>query len=100
MYVHIEDNWRARTLDIWLTDCAGKMHGHYSINGNELEVEWTERRESEVWSEEPTLRLPKEVAEDIIRAMEGHVHAQDATSRHLDDAIAVRDRLLSIVERP
>jgi hypothetical protein len=49
---------------------------------------------------EPTLSMPREMLEEIVRAAEGHVHAQDATVRHLDDAIAVRDRLLTLVEQP
>lgn len=48
---------------------------------------------------EPSLVLTPQMAEEMVRAAQGFVHADDATVKHLNDTIAVRDRLLSLVEK-
>lgn len=47
---------------------------------------------------EPTARFPEGVLDRIVEA-HGRTAPQPATERHLEDAIAVRDRLLGIVDR-
>lgn len=47
----------------------------------------------------PTLRLPEGVLEALVKASKGNVKIPtEATQAHLDDSIAVRDRLLTLVE--
>lgn len=48
---------------------------------------------------EPSLRLSDEALEALVREAQGFVSASDATTRHLDDAVAVRDRLMLLVEK-
>lgn len=48
---------------------------------------------------EPTFTIPALALEALLREASGFVAATDATTRHLDDAVAVRDRLLALVER-
>lgn len=47
----------------------------------------------------PSMALPWWLLETLVKASSEHVDPEDATREHLKDAITVRDRLLSIVER-
>lgn len=58
-----------------------------------------EKVEPGVATVEPSLRLSDEVLEALVREAQGFVSASDATTRHLDDAVAVRDRLMVLIER-
>ncbi len=100
MRVHIERVWQRQELDIWIWDRAGKFATFATVGDDgRLSVEWKEEPEGTFIDDRPpTLRLQPEVLEAIIRAAEGHVHPQDATTRHLDDATATRDRLLTMIE--
>lgn len=49
--------------------------------------------------QEPTYSIEPEVWVEMMRAAEGMVEASAAGERHLSDAIAIRDRLLTLVER-
>lgn len=57
--------------------------------------EWEPVREG---SDHSGIYLPEGVLDAIVAKYRGTTPAQPATERHLDDAIAVRDRLLKIVE--
>jgi hypothetical protein len=47
---------------------------------------------------EPTFRLPADALEALLAEAEKVIPASHATERHLTDAVAVRDRLLALVE--
>jgi hypothetical protein len=94
--VHIEPHFVTMTVDVFLFD---------RINGKPMIYRWL----AESWHVEeydeatrdlkPSLTLSREALEELVRAAEGHVHAQDATVRHLDDVTTTRDRLLAMVEK-
>lgn len=48
---------------------------------------------------EPTLQISPDTLRAFVDAASGFTSADDATRNHLKDAIMVRDRLLTIVER-
>lgn len=49
---------------------------------------------------EPSLVIPGDLLEQLVAAASDVVPPSAALSRHLADAITVRDRLLTMVERP
>lgn len=61
---------------------------------------WKSEQDDNVEKAEPSLVLPHAMAEEMIRSAQGFVHADDATVKHLNDTIMVRDRLLALVEEP
>lgn len=68
----------------------------YQLRDGQWVAEPRDERASDV---EPSLTLKREMLEEFVRAAAGHVHAEDATVKHLDDATATRDRLLSMIEK-
>lgn len=60
--------------------------------------QWEHRAEGASLGE-PTFRLKSETAGLLAEALSDHLPPSAATSKHLADAISVRDRLLSIVEQ-
>lgn len=46
----------------------------------------------------PSFALTRDVLEALVAAAAGHVDAEAATVAHLKDAVAVRDRLLTMIE--
>lgn len=93
--VHIEPDWLNDNLKIWFYEKHGHVLRTYKYLGDGV---WEAADVVDGELSEPSMTLPSEALEALIRAAEGHVHAQDATVRHLDDAIAIRDRLLSMLE--
>ena len=48
---------------------------------------------------EPTMRINKTIAKQLIEELNKIASPNEATQRHLNDTILIRDRLLSLVER-
>lgn len=71
-----------------------------SIVDGELFEELVEQRPGEASLPVPLMRLAVDLAADLGAALTGLLPPDQAQAAHLKDAIAVRDRLLTIVERP
>lgn len=88
----IEQDFMSRNLKVWLAmDTAhgadvwypsGEMH---QIKEGELII--------------PSLLIPQPMMEALLREAQNFIPATDATTAHLKDAIEVRDRLLTMVEK-
>jgi hypothetical protein len=97
MSVRLEQDWPRDGFNLWIYDLAGQ---HIVIHRYEGDGVWrTDRQDANTQLGDPSLFLPRPILEDLIRASEGHVHAQDATVRHLDDVTSTRDRLLALIEK-
>jgi hypothetical protein len=96
MRIHIESRFVTNDVDVFLFDRFGGKSFIYRWHGESWEREEYDEAGREL---APSLTLPRDALEELVRAAEGHVHAQDATVRHLDDATATRDRLLTMVEK-
>lgn len=83
-----------RQVKVWLYDDGPDGTRIYSPDGLEVRTlpYGTERGE-------PSLMIHKEALKALIGASTDSFPASDATTAHLKDAIGVRDRLLSLVER-
>lgn len=47
----------------------------------------------------PSIVLPEDALQELVREVSNILPVEDATSAHLKDAIGVRDRLLALVEK-
>jgi len=92
--VHIENQWHSMTVNVWVYQRQGEA-------GSDLlspDLKTVTRVGLGEQMPDPTLRLPLDVAEPLAAALSDVLPPDRAQGRHLDDAIAVRDRLLTIVE--
>jgi hypothetical protein len=94
MEVHIERNLPRDRFDVFIFQRVAKGRYLYTLTHEG----WTGEVIYEGGALRPSMSLDEEMLEGLVRAAEGHVHAQEATVRHLDDVIAVRDRLFTLVE--
>lgn len=97
MRAHIARNWSSRTAAIFITD-GGPAPRILQQRGADT-WEWV-AFQPEVNDPDltPTLTLPIDAIEAVVAAAHDVLPPSAATARHLDDAIKVRDRLLSLVE--
>lgn len=96
MKARVERNWMNHSVKIWLYH-QGPPIRLVRVLGpdtfqDEILVEGAELPE-------PSLQLPEEALSALIAAVSEILPASDATTGHLKDAVMVRDRLLSLVER-
>lgn len=81
---------------VWLirdgTECA--YVGRFDERGRI--TEWTSADAGS--DSEPTMLLGEHEARALVSALQGHLPASEPQAKHLDDAITVRDRLLTLVE--
>jgi hypothetical protein len=93
--VHLESDFVRKRIDIWVFD-----HGDRLLRP-------ANRAREEVWEEiepntgpkpAPSLSIREDVLEGIVAAASDHFPPSAATDRHLNDAIAIRDRLLILLE--
>jgi hypothetical protein len=95
-HCHIE--WQPMTdrRRIWIF--APRLNGGTSYLNPDL-VTWTEADTADLAPEEPTLTLERVVFDSLAHGLANHGQPSDAQAIHLRDAIAVRDRLLALVEK-
>lgn len=94
MNAHVEQDIITNRVKLWLwaeDPLAGKVHAL----GPDLDT-FTTHAAGETW--EP-ISLSREIAEAVGSALAKMGRPEEATQRHLSDAIAVRDRLLALVEK-
>lgn len=96
MEVYIHRDPRYDDVEVYLFERTPGGTVHYVIDQGRLIGHGVERGEP---MSEPTLRLPNGFVEILARALAGEVRVGGATEHHLKDAIAVRDRLLALIER-
>lgn len=96
---HVERNWLTRQINIWLYDQAGRFTITYAI-GAEGELVGIKHEDDGMGKlpDRPTLSLPQEAFEAIVKEGAGIVPPSEATHDALVDARAQRDRLLAMVE--
>lgn len=92
MKAHVEQQWWNREWAITLYE----RESYFRYEDGRLH---REPRTDEAAEIPPTLRLPFEALDEIVRALPGKVTANDATLDALIDARSVRDRLLTMVEK-
>lgn len=92
--VHVEDEWERGTVAVWIY----QRRDHEATNFLGPDLDTVTRLE--LWEDrpEPTMRMPLELAGPLAAALADVLPPDRAQGRHLDDAIQVRDRLLSLVE--
>lgn len=91
MIVRLERNWLHDGYDVWLYE---RHPDRIWYPGNE----WRAVAEGAA-DTPPSLTLPAGVLEALLAEAEKVIPASHATERHLADSIAVRDRLLVLVEK-
>lgn len=98
MKVHLEHNWSADTVDITVHRRRGDASEVLRLGGPGELDRW-EEVPADVKPVEPTLTLRPEVLEAIVAQAHNVLSPSAAVDRHLADATATRDRLLTLVER-
>lgn len=118
MEVHLEHNYPADVWLLWVTDRGGRNGGrriaqlshriedetrdNFGEYPARAEVEWIEFGENAGAQVRPTMTLPSDWLEAIVAA--GNAEAgikppNTSQADHLADAVTVRDRLLTLIER-
>ena len=93
----IERDWANAMVRVWLFEPRETGTRVLRILGKDV-YQWDDV-ENGALLPEPTLYLPDEALQELVREASNVVPVEDATSAHLQDAIEVRDRLLSLVEK-
>lgn len=95
MRCHLERDWATLDWNIYFYEAHA--------NGTRVLIV---QADGHGWMEVPlggqmpvSLKLPVESMEALLMEAEQHIPVSHATERHLKDTIAVRDRLLALVER-
>lgn len=104
-------NW----VDVFKADIVVKTLERYVPGGDVIQVyilrtsdgkllegldgDWNDFNGQFLDENEPTFEIPKFLWELMLEELEPSASASEKQKEHLDDAIKVRDRLLSIVER-
>lgn len=94
MNVHMERSWITSDWEIWFYESAGRKMGIWRQGENGWDFEYTDPCEKT----KPSLRLPDAALEALVREAGKVLQSSDATVAHLADTVAVRDRLLKLVE--
>jgi hypothetical protein len=97
--VYLDRNWATTDVRIYVTQPAGLGVSYlWQLKGDQ----WArEEIRNEVVNDDlgPTIAMPSEMLEAIVAAAHDILPPSAATDRHLKDAVAVRDRLLTLIER-
>lgn len=95
--VHVERQFMADALDVYIFEPGENATRRlWRCDG----VAWrVEEVEAFAVPATPSLRLPIAIAELLAPELLEIARPSTAQGRHLDDAIAVRDRLLALVEK-
>lgn len=95
--VHIQPQWHRRRgekrLIVLGYEYSGAPRGWLKADGT-----WEPFKEGMLMPDDMGFLLPPGVLEAIVAAA-GDIAPEPATERHLQDAIAVRDRLLALAEK-
>lgn len=92
MNVRLERNWMRMGYDVTFYERSPLR----VMRLGELGPTW--ETVNETVDAAPTLHLPGDALEALLAEAEKVIPASHATERHLSDAVAVRDRLLALVE--
>lgn len=106
MNVHAEYDPREGVYNVWAWFRRGDQTFAYEygpVGGNRLGLRWDEDAPlpfaSSLRDSAPTLTLDHELVDALLEAHEPGLNPRNALGEHLKDARAVRDRLLSLIER-
>ena len=106
MRVHVEVDPREGAYRVWAwISVRGEdyVYEYGPVGGGVCGLRWDEGRPlasgASLRDVPPTLVLPYEIVEALIAADDPTLNPRNAGAEHLKDARAVRDRLLSLVER-
>jgi hypothetical protein len=89
----LEQNWVNHTVKIWLYEEGGDGVYQHDLDGSHTRIP------NGASLPEPTLELREDALQVLVAEASGILPPSDATTVHLRDAITVRDRLLTLVER-
>lgn len=96
--VHIVENWTRQEHQVVV---VGRLHADAPRAWLAADGTWHAFEEGSPRNDDSIgLLLPEGVLDAIVAAHQGVTAPTPAIERHLNDAVAVRDRLLAIVERP
>lgn len=98
MEIHTEYRRGTSILDVWIWERGMGSKPRQLIFKGAEEVEWREYEDGERL-EGPSLSLPDDVWRALSGKINGVLPASEATERHLKDAVEIRDRLLTLVEK-
>ena len=94
---HIEHRWYDKKVDIWV---YSRHHdGSLSIFYFDEEDAFVEVAAGQSLPERPSLCIPNEMLQAIVDAATPQFPPSQTLDRHLQDAIKVRDRLLTLIEK-
>lgn len=94
MKVYLEHDWSRRATKVWIVE--GTNDRRLLVSRGQDEWESVAIQQGKVLPE-PSIVFPDGVLEALVREASNVLPATDATTRHLDDAIKVRDRLLAVI---
>lgn len=94
LQVHSEPDIFSHKVKFWFyIDTSPPQLARIAADGPTM---WVEVREGD--TPRPSLTLDQQMIDALIRESAQYAHPADATAKHLNDAVVVRDRLLTLVE--
>lgn len=101
MQAHVDTNPMTGITKVWIYSLTGPYGSEqFSYLVNEGAGQWsTVEQPANQEPPEPTLELSRFAAEALASALATMGRPEEATQRHLTDAIKVRDRLLTMLEK-
>jgi hypothetical protein len=97
VYIDRSSTWARQTVRIYAVDSGPGARRLWQSHGGD---KWSfeDIREGQTNDAEPTFEMPLDMLEAIVAAAHDILPPSAATDRHLKDAVAVRDRLLTLLE--
>lgn len=92
---HVESHWYDELVDVWVFYRMPGKNIFIGLDGETIE----ETIEGGELPTKPTMQVHRNMLKAIVTKASKIIPPSEATVEHLRDAIAVRDRLLGIVER-
>lgn len=96
MKARIERDWASLAAKVWFYEAS--EIGTRVLRPSDGGWSW-EAVEHGQSLPDPSLKIPEDALQELVREASNILPAEDATTKHLNDAIGVRDRLLTIVEK-
>lgn len=96
MKAHIEHIWYRKTVAVWLVEGGMLLQLLQQPSSPSEAAAWVELNKQE--KQQPTFELPEKALEALLEAAGDYLPPSSAQSKHLDDAIEVRDRLLNLLD--
>jgi hypothetical protein len=95
--IHLDPQWQDRTAKVWIYQSHPQGTTVFYPEGDVIRT--VDIKNGELFPKEPSLRLPNGMLQALVDAAMPQFPPSEALDRHLRDAIGVRDRLLTIVEK-